>query len=135
MVLVSWCVLAQMLSTACAFTLGLRGDVVVGSICSSARKAPALEAWSQACCSVIVGAVERGRRVLCKREMLVSMANEGRHCERTRQMCSIATGLQVRVIASTGLNALEATNVAGWELCAGNGIGVLCLHGVLSRFC
>jgi hypothetical protein len=38
----------------CAFTLGLRGDVVVGSICSSARKAPALEAWSQACCLVLL---------------------------------------------------------------------------------
>jgi hypothetical protein len=69
-----------------------------------------------------VGAIERGRRVLRKRGMLVCMANGGRHRERRRQMCSIATGLQVRVVAATGLDTLESTDVAGWELCAGSGI-------------
>ena len=51
------------------------------------------------------------------------------------QMCSIATGLQVRVVAPTRLNALESTDVAGWELCAGNSIGIFSLDSVLSRLC
>ena len=81
------------------------------------------------------GAVERGRRVLRKRGMLVCMANGGRYCERSWQMCSVVTRLQVRVVAPTRLNALESTDVAGWELCAGNSIGIFSLDSVLSRLC
>jgi len=43
-----------MLSTARAFTLALRGEVVVGSVCSSTQMAAALEAWIRACCLVML---------------------------------------------------------------------------------
>ena len=80
-------------SDACAFTLGLRGDVAVRSrllLRSSGAGARSVEP------GVLFGdvcAVERGKRVLRKRGMLVCMANEGRNYERTWQICSTATGL------------------------------------------
>ena len=122
-------------SNACAFTLELRGDVVVGRCLLLRSKGASARSVEPGVLFGDVGAVERGRRVLRKRGMLVCMANGGRYCERSWQMCSVVTRLQVRVVAPTGFNALEPTNVAGWELCAGNGIRVLCLDSVLSWLC
>jgi hypothetical protein len=55
-------VLAQMLSTACAFTLGLRGDVVVGRKCLLLRSNGAgARSVKPGVLFGDVGVVERGR--------------------------------------------------------------------------
>ena len=75
--------ICSMLSTACALTLALRCEMVVRSVCPSAQKAPSAQSVEP---GVLfgggVGAIERGSQVVCKRGMLMCMANGGRYCKR-----------------------------------------------------